>query len=400
MLQYSMNDYSVEDIFIDFFQDPNTCKNLTDQKDYSAAQSFYYTLTDNRLLTRNQSNYILKILKNNKYWLEAAGFDAESILNNPRWKNEFRIIDTSKRLSVSADTEGRVYYEFKFPYSLKEVFENEIFSEKKQILNSIWDHDNRIRKLPFYEHDIIKVLEFAKKHHFEVDQEIFDLEDRIESVWNQSENIAPQCVIENNQVVLKNANYDTLLYWESHKKGEINNDLLLAKHMGYCLNAVNLSTSIETIASSTLNSFWITDINKFLDLYLKLDTKICFLLGNNNSNKEWIQHFIELTDCRHIPRSDIKVCFRENKNQNTGFNEWIKAQGVGGSIQEGKIFLFNNAPAKWLYKDLESYKIIATNMIIPPVSQNTKLLLESHPCVMYVSDIKPTKMREINLVNL
>jgi len=392
-----MNDNYVEDIFVKFFQDSDSWKKLTDQNDYSAAHSFYGILLDNRALTKNQSNYVLKILKNNKDWFNRSGLDSDKLLSNPQWKNNFRVIDTSKRLSVAVDNDGRLVYEFKFPYSLKETFEKEMFSTKKQSMHSTWDYDNRVRKLPFYEHDIIKVLDFAKKHNFEIDSEVFNLEDQIEAIWNQYDNIVSMSVIEDNQIVLKNAEENSINYWNQHKS-DYNNDLLLAKHMGYLLNCDHLKTDIEVIASKTSNSFWMKDLNRFFNLYKQLNTKVCILI--NNDSKEWLSNFVNCADSLQIPRSDIKVCFREKKESTSGFNQWIKDNNLGGSVSEGRIFIFNNSPAKWLYKDLESFKIIATNMIIPPMSQNTKVLLESHPCVIYLGDIKPTKMREMDLVNL
>jgi len=394
-----MNDCYVEDIFVAFFQSTDSWKYLDEQNDYSAAYSFYNAIVDNRLLTRNQSRYVLKILKNNKTYIESGGININEVLENPVWKNQFREIDNSKKLSVTVDDNGKIYYEFKFPYSLKETFEKEVVLENKKSIHSFWDAENRVRKLPFYEYDIIKIIDFANRHKFEIDPIVFDLEDHIEEIWSQSEQIVPVCYLENNQVVLKNYSEDAIDYWNNHKRNNLEDDLLLAKHMGYPLASESASTDIEKICSSSFNSFWIKNLGQFFKLYKKIDTKICVIIGNNNI-KEWTSNFISVADQENIPRSDIKVCFREKKEQNTGFNQWIKDNGVGGSVNDGKIFLFNNAPAKWLYKDLESFKIIVTNMIIPPISQNTKLLFESHPCVLYIGDIKPTKMREINFVNL
>jgi hypothetical protein len=82
-----MNDCYVEDIFVAFFQSTDSWKYLNEQNDYSAAYSFYNAIVDSRLLTRNQSRYILKILKNNKTYLKSVGINIEQILENPVWKN-------------------------------------------------------------------------------------------------------------------------------------------------------------------------------------------------------------------------------------------------------------------------------------------------------------------------
>jgi hypothetical protein len=101
-----------------------------------------------------------------------------------------------------------------------------------------------------------------------------------------------------------------------------------------------------------------------------------------------------------IARDDIKVCFRENKENNSGINDWIKMAGVGGKVETGKILIFEYKPAKWLFKDSEDVKLLVTNNLYPPTNGITKDWFSSHPCVIYLGDIKPSEQRGQKIVEL
>jgi hypothetical protein len=94
------------------------------------------------------------------------------------------------------------------------------------------------------------------------------------------------------------------------------------------------------------------------------------------------------------------VCFRESKNSDTGINGWIKHHNVGGRVEDGKILIFEYKPAKWLFKQSEDVKMLVTNNLYPPTNQVTKDWFESHPCVIYLGDIKPSEQRGQQIVEL
>ena len=94
------------------------------------------------------------------------------------------------------------------------------------------------------------------------------------------------------------------------------------------------------------------------------------------------------------------MCFRENKDSNTGINQWIKDTGVGGKVEDGKILIFEFKPAKWLFKEQENVKLLVTNNLYPATNTITKDWLSSHPCVIYLGDIKPATQRGHTIVEL
>jgi hypothetical protein len=170
---------------------------------------------------------------------------------------------------------------------------------------------------------------------------------------------------------------------------------MLAKSMVY-LYVDTPSTNVQHIAASPTNNFWISDYNKFLELANIVSGKIAIVLDRSSDYKAWIKDFVIKTDNFGIDRNAIKVCFREEKE----FNEWIKDNKLGGTVETGKFLIFQHKPAKWLFKDKNSVTLLVTNNLYPPTSSMTKDWMESHPCVLYVGDIRPSKVRKKEIVEL
>jgi hypothetical protein len=102
----------------------------------------------------------------------------------------------------------------------------------------------------------------------------------------------------------------------------------------------------------------------------------------------------------NFPKSDIKVCFRLNKDQNNGFNEWVKTNGLGGTVEQGKLLIFDHKPAKWLFRQEEDVKLLVTNNLYPHTQYLTRDWINSHPCVIYLGDIRPTLFKDQSIVEL
>jgi hypothetical protein len=124
------------------------------------------------------------------------------------------------------------------------------------------------------------------------------------------------------------------------------------------------------------------------------------VLDRTGNTLAWLDQFVRDVDNAGISRNDIRVCFRESKESDTGVNSWIKSNSVGGKVEDGKILIFEYKPAKWLFKQSEDVKMLVTNNLYPPTNQLTKDWFESHPCVIYLGDIKPSEQRGQQIVEL
>ena len=387
---------NVEELFIEFYEIVQKHNYQLPYFDQNAAYSFYINLLSNKSLTKNQASYILKLLNKYKNYLETEGYDLHSLLQSLPWKKDFRVIDNGKKISIEVDTDGVLWLCLQFPFSLKTTFDND-FSD---IVGNHWDHDKKLRKMPLYSVNFLKIEQFVEKHDFEIDTSFLDYKDQIDDIWQNKEFYEPHSVIVDQAVVIKNANDESLEYWRTQYTGKVGNDLLTAREMGYFLKKDRPESMIEKIAASSKNLFWLKDIKEFFGLYKSIDSKICVILDRSSDYFDWLKKFVNTADLHGINRSEIKVCFREDGKPNSQVNQWIRDNSVGGKISDGRIFIFLNSPAKWLYKDLESFKIITTNGLFPFTSKTLQSLLNHHSCVINISETKPSKQREIEIEEL
>jgi hypothetical protein len=363
---------------------------LTGQ-DQSATYNFYSLISNGSKLTQSQAGLIIKILKKHKVIAQKYNFDYSDQIENPVWKNEFRILDLTKKIFVEKDEAGELLIFLKFPFSMKEVFDREFSTEKDHFKHTRWNQEKKLREVKFLEINVVALYEFLQKHHFEIDDSFLEAVESVEDIWANQEDFLPYSTIFENQLVLINSNEYADAYFEKNSTGNIYHDMLLAKSMQFPLNLISKSQElVEKIASSSNNIFWINSNEKLFDVYKKIDGKICIVLDRASHKQQWLENFIKDSEKCQISRSDIKICFREPKESNSGLNQWIKDNGLGGPVEDGKIFIFEHKPSKWLFKDNIDVKIVVTNNLY--INPNTYVndWMSSHPCVIYLGEIKPT----------
>ena len=368
-------------------------------QDHAPIISFYTRIYNNEPLTKNQANYILKILEKYKYLSAVAGLDYQHSLATLQWQRSFRILDLSKNMYVERSTTGQIEVCLKFPFQLKTEFDAEINSGSLLSKSSKWDPEEKVRRLNIYDFNLISLYEFANKHNFEIDESFMSVLADVEEIWQNSDDVVPYCEVTDCRVELKNAPQDAEEWWQQHRTETIENDLLLAKSMGFPLRKIPVN-SVEKIAASQENSFWVKDKDQFFSIYKKVSGRVCVMLDRTSNTLQWLQSFVAEADKHAISRDEIKVCFRDSKDSVTGLNDWIKLAGVGGKVETGRILIFESKPAKWLFKDSQDVTMLVTNNLYPPTNTMAKDWFQSHPCVIYLGDIRPSEQRGQKIVEL
>jgi hypothetical protein len=285
-----------------------------------------------------------------------------------------------------------IYVNLKFPFEIKEDFEKTI-----EAYGSIWEPKEKIRKVPIYNLNLIHLNDFLLKHNFEIDDSFSLALSECEEIW-QNYHCSPYSILENNQIKLVNANDDSLNFWKTNSTGHLPSDLILAKSMGYYLE--NPSKDVfQKISSCEENIFWTKEHSTVLDIFKNIEGKCCIILDRTFNPFEWMQNFIKETDLANIPRNIIKVCFREDVAESK-FNTWIKENEIGGSVSTGSIFIFLHRPAKWLFKEKNSVKMLIINSLYPPTDRIVNDWIAHHPFVIHLTDIKPSNFKEREIVQL
>lgn len=386
----------IEDILVAIAENYLDKVNVSTQ-DHLILTSFYNIHNRGDSLTKSQGQLLLKILTKYKLFFSMSGLDYDDALKNPEWKSKFRSLDLTRKVFVDKDTNGRLWIYLKFPYQLKESFEK--FSKTVPHLSSVWNHDKKARQVSAYDTNIMALNDFVSENGFQIDESFMELMSSYEEILNQQDTVLPSAIITNNRVVLVNASEETTSWFDEKSTGKIADDLLLAKSMGYVL-ASKPETIVEHIAASDATDFWIKNPRDFLEMIRGLAGKFALILDRSHTGTAWLKEFTETAESVGFTPDEIKICFRHDKDQGTDFNDWIKEKGYGGKVEDGKIYIFNHKPPKWVFKNPNEIKIICTNNIYPPTDSVTKDWFNNHYCVVYLGEITPSKHKDKKIVSL
>ena len=387
-----------EDIFVEFYNLVVQQKISIQGQDFSPISSFHEKIINSGELTKNQANFLIKLLEKYKTIAAGAGLDYGSKLADLKWQRPFRVLDLSKTIYVEL-RENKLEICLKFPYQLKKEFEDEIASREALHTHGFWDSEDKVRRLDFYHYNLIALYEFACKHNFEIDDSFMIALGDVEEIWQNQDDILPSSDLCADWVTLFNTSEGTQDWWREHKTDCYESDLLLAKSMGYPYNG-KPHTIIEKIAASQENSFWLKTNQEFFQLAKSCPGKICVLLDRSSATLPWLQSFVADAEKSGVSREEIRVCFRDNKESITGLNDWIKIAGVGGKVETGRILIFESKPAKWLFKASNDVTLVVTNNIFPPTNTMARDWFACHPCVIYLGDTRPTETKGQKIVEL
>ena len=301
-----------EDIFKTFYNLISQQKISVQGQDFSPIASFHEKIINGNELTKNQANFLIKLLEKYKTMSAMAGLDYRSQLQDLKWRREFRVLDLSKKIYVEL-RENKLEICLKFPYQLKKQFEDEIDNGQTISSHNFWDHEHKVRRLDFYRYNLIHLYEFALTHNFEIDDTFMNVLADVEEIWQNSDDIIPRSEITIYGVALKNTSEVTQQWWSTHRTSDPLKDLLLAKSMGFLYQEKPVNF-VEKIASCPENTFWIKNYRDFFELTKLFSGRICVLLDRTTAHTlPWLQNFVVEADIGGIPREEIKVCFRNTK---------------------------------------------------------------------------------------
>jgi hypothetical protein len=391
----------IEDIYLEFYHRSLSSASLDiDPKDSDACENFYQLCSANKPLTEKQANYLIRILKKYKSKICDSTFDYTEDLKEPKFKNAFRIIEDTKRIYIDQEESGKFVVCVQFPYKFKEIFDTEM-EIKYHYPSYVWDEKRYARKADFFKVNFLQLNSFVLEHGFVIDETFQKVVADLEQAIENQENIVPYSTVKNGQVELQLCSDDVREIFLSLDHADLNQQMLSAKTMGFPLRLEKKPENLlEKISSSSSTLFWMKDITELFDLYKRLRSKIVIIIDRAQDTMTWLNDFVEKSEICGIDRQKIRICFRESKNQDTGLNQWVRDNKLGGKVDSADILIFQHTPSKWLFKEENFAKILVTTMINPPTSMITTDWFDSHPCVIYLSDIRPTIKGKRKIVDL
>jgi hypothetical protein len=390
-----------EDIFLEFYYLVDRNIISVEHRDVEPIESFYNTINSGKQLTRSQSNFIIRILSKYIHNIDDKIDGVKETIENPKWKNSFREIDNTRSLSLHVDENHVKYLLVKFPFAFKDTYAKEFTGGSRNL--SAWDVELKVQKIKLLDVNLVSFVDLARKYKFEIDSTVIDAVDTVEEYWNDQLDYIPYSVVEEQLVQLKNATESSINYFEKHKTGNIDQDLFLAKTLGYTAHNREPITFIDRIVTSDENKFWIKTTESLLTILKNINNwPVVIVLDRATDTIDWCNQFINTLSETGNQDIKTKICFRYPNTEAKGsaFNQWIKDSGFGADMKEGQIFICNHKLPKWMLKDEFDVKIVISNGIFPSTNTTTESLIDSHHTVFFLGDIKPSEKRKKKIVEL
>jgi hypothetical protein len=390
----------VEDVFLDFYDLCISQNILLQSQDITVCDNFVQNIETKKYFTEKQANFLLRILKKYQKECEKKKLLIDDVLENPQWKYPFRVLDQTKSIAIEKDDKKTLWIVLKIPFNLKEKLDELI--DQRDYKHSVWDPDRQVRKIKFYNCNIIELNEFADNHGLIKDQSFLTVLSEVEEIWQYQDQAIPSSVLVGGQISLMNASEEAIEYWNDNHTGSLDRDMFLAKSIGYPLILDRKpSTILEKISSSQHTEFWIKDIENIFKLLRIIKRKIAVIVNKDDHSVQWIKQISKEIQ-NNIPEAKIKICFRYEKSEDPKikFNDWIKENGYGGNVEEGDIYFFQGKPAKWLFSKNHDVKMILTNSLYPIPSSIAQDWMNTHSCVIYLGDHKASLIKDKNIVEL
>jgi hypothetical protein len=390
-----------EDIFLEFYYLVDRNIVSVEHRDVEPIESFYNTINSGKQLTRSQSNFIIRILSKYIHNIEDKIDGVKETIDNPKWKNSFREVDNTRSISLHVDENHVKYLLVKFPFAFKDTYAKEFTGGSRNL--SVWDIELKVQKIKLLDVNLVSFVDLARKHKFEIDSTVIDAVDTVEEYWNDQLDYIPYSVVEEQLVQLKNATESSINYFEKHKTGNIDQDLFLAKTLGYTAHNREPITFIDRIVTSDENKFWIKTTESLLTILKNINNwPVVIVLDRATDTIDWCNQFINTLTETGNQDIKTKICFRYPNTEAKGsaFNHWIKDSGFGADMKEGQVFICNHKLPKWMLKDEFDVKIVISNGIFPSTNTTTESLIDSHHTVFFLGDIKPSEKRKKKIVEL
>lgn len=153
-------------------------------KDARLVRSIATAVKSPNFVTENQSNLLVKILKNYLPNIVALENDAESILDLTTWSKSFRVVEQVRKiyLQTTETGENAIFVEFTFSSAVRKILNN----ISKNIQGGVQTISSKLSMVELTEKNIVILLDSLKSQKFEIDQKIQDFY-KIVKKWNLNE---------------------------------------------------------------------------------------------------------------------------------------------------------------------------------------------------------------------
>lgn len=354
-------------------------------RDKSVLFSFAAQIRKNLAFTERQANLALKILdRNRESYVSIDGFTR--LLDNPIYKNTFRIVDSSKTISIVKVNDSE-FISVKFP------FNHRISNSLNFIHKKVYDRNLKSFLIQINEQNITKIVEFGKNE--------FDIEDRLISYYNAIKNIKENpnnylpCLDYNSGLEIKNISQPVKKYFDTNSNGNLLHDVFLSKLMGFHLTESCVS-QIKNLDVDPVSKAIILDKNRRFAIknYNNIDISnalanfghwpIMLVMTDDKNSTEVLNQWTHSLKNIGVESQEMSVLFRSQTDKS--FNDFVKNNSLNNLVTaDTKVVFIKYKTPKVLYRiNFQPKIVISTSTFY--VHFTNQRTIDYHPLVMYYTN--------------
>jgi len=346
-------------------------------------------ITSGQFLTENQSNLLIKILKENEQHIFDPASTTRSTIDNPTWTYPFRVIEQVRKIFLSKDHDGRIIVEFTHNKRLRQ----QITDLNKIIEGQMLSINNRQYSVPLTEKNLYQIVAVFKSHGFEVDPIIMKFYQEISEI----------CKIKTTQFDVFSLTNEKLITAVHTEVGEISDDNLImlndrSMRFQYTIFPKNPEISLKnSLANRPSTRVWIdsntTPLDELVTALYNLNRLPVLFVFNGHDSKECLQNLKKLEkSLKNSGLDKIGIYFRfdSSSDNNKEFNLLISQLDYNSKLnqQTQMAGIANNKLPKFMLKNgwYPSSVISFSNNF---KSNKTSVYCNSVDLIVYYNDKRP-----------
>ena len=364
-----------------------------DQRDKTFLYSLSSQFKKSLALTSNQATLLMKILKEKKDVITDV-YSHKFLIENPTFKFPFRVIDTSKTISLITYN-NELCISIKFPFDRK--MKDTVFGMTRGRYG--YEKNSRSYVYPFTIDNLYNILnnDTVKEYGFSIHQTLKDLYVKILKIKEDSDLYKPLLDYDDG-VVVRNSNKLITKYFDDNKNDNVMHDVFLGKTLGLTpskkliekLNSTDFNQKFSNILLDKGSRFSTSDKSEFnknslIDFLMSVDHwPIMFILDGDQKLHNDLNEWHSMLNGAGIENNKISVLSRSTDNQL--FNSYIKDHQLNNLVDnKTKVVFIKNKIPKLLYK-IDFKPKIVISMSTFYVHFSTQKMLDSHPFIMFYTD--------------
>jgi hypothetical protein len=304
-------------------------------RDAKILRSLVISASSHAFLTENQSNLLLKLLKENAKKLKDFTLDINSAVGNPTWSKEFRKLDQMKKFYIGKNSEQDPLLVIEFSFNARI---RKILSGLYRSLDGLSLPGNaKINTAELTERNIVVLYEELAPLEFEIDETIQEYYTLIKS-WNESE-IKDQFLISN----ITHKNFHQAITDDLGINTKVNQNILNDRSVRYQCHIDGEKNQagglIETLANRSRPRVWInknkTELDEVISALISLHRLPLLVVFDGTPDNKFLERIELLSSAleNNGIYDKIGVFFRLNNDESgQEFNRYIATKGYNYNL--------------------------------------------------------------------